>query len=157
MLQRFPRYPRIEAAFVELVRAQDLDVYLHSPQGLLEGFEEVFGVGGVATLRVRDAREAVAEVPLEALGDAGGDLAQGVNRVRVEHEACLFTPGLKGVSDRLADQDLAQVAHVDVAGGTNSSHDHVRSRPERVRHLLGPIGYRIPAGDAHALLHERQM
>src|SRR5918997_1461639 len=60
VLQRFPRHLRVEAALVELVRAQDLDLYLHAPQGLLEGTEGVLGVGVVATLRVRDAREAVA-------------------------------------------------------------------------------------------------
>src|SRR5215217_5998033 len=102
MLQSLPRYLRVEAALVELVRAQDLHVHLHMPQGLLEGFEEVLGVGDVATLRVRDTREAVAEVALETLRDARSDLAQGVYRVRVEHEAHLFAFRSEGVRDRFA-------------------------------------------------------
>src|SRR5918998_6160035 len=155
VLQRFPRHLRVEAALVELVRAQDLDLYLHAPQGLLEGTEEVLGVGVVAALQVRDAREAVAEVPLVVFGDAGGDLAQGVYRVRVEHEAHRFAFRLEGVHDRLADQDLAQVTHVDVAGGADTGHDHVRPRPKRVRDHRGPTGYRMTTGAAHALLHGR--
>jgi hypothetical protein len=45
----------------------------------------------------------------------------------MEHEAYPDPPHLEGVRDCLADQDLTQVADVDVAGGANPGHDHVRA------------------------------
>src|SRR5918998_4287429 len=90
VLQRLPRHLRVEAQLVELVRPENLDVHLHTLQGLLEGAQKVLGVGLVATFGVRDAREAVADVALEVRGDAGGYLAQGIYRVRVEEETHLF-------------------------------------------------------------------
>jgi hypothetical protein len=72
VFEGFPGHLRIDAVLVELVRAEDLDVHLHLAQRLLEGGEEVLGVGDVAALGVGDAREAVPHKLLEALRDAGG-------------------------------------------------------------------------------------
>jgi hypothetical protein len=134
------------------VRAQDLNVYLHALQCLLERAEEVLGVGVVAAFGVRDAGEAVADIALEVSRDAGGDLAQRIYRVRVEDETDFRTPGFKGVDDRLGDQYLTQVADVNVAGRADPCYDHVRARPELLGYLLGPIGDRM-AVTGHALLH----
>src|SRR4051794_22220842 len=106
----------------------------------------------MAAFGIRDAREAMTDVALEVSGDAGGDLAQRIYRVRMEDETDFRTPGFKGVDDRLGDQYLTQVADVNVAGRADPCYDHVRARPELLGYLLGPIGDRM-AVTGHALLH----
>src|SRR5215212_9463012 len=78
MQERLLRDRSVEATLVELVRAQDLDIYLHTPERLLERPQKMFGVGGVTPLGVRDSREAVADVTLVLPGHAGSYLAQRV-------------------------------------------------------------------------------
>src|SRR5918997_379411 len=114
----------------------------------------MLGVRGVATLGIGDVREAVTEVTLILLGYAGRDLAQRVYRIRVEHEADLFASRLERVYDRLADQDLAQVADVDVARGADTGYHHVWSRAKPLGSLFGPVRYKVTTA-AHTLLQIR--
>src|SRR5215218_9415924 len=133
------------------MRTEDLDIHLHLPERFLEGNEEVLGVGDVATLGVRNVREAVADVFFVALGDARRYLAQRVDRVRVEDKANLFATLPQSVRHRLGDENLAQVAGVDVTGDADAAHDHVRPRAERIGDPLGPGGY-ANAGLVHVML-----
>src|SRR5215210_8409808 len=148
-------YLGVDAPLVEIVRAEHLYVHLHLRERLLERHEKVLGVGDVAALGVRYVREAVADVFLVALGDAWGYLAQRVDRVRVEDKANLFTTLPQSVRHRLGDEDLAQVAGVDVTGDADAAHDHMRPRAQRSGYPLGPAGYvnaGRPTGLAHAML-----
>src|ERR671913_1313889 len=120
----------------------------------------MFGVGDVAAFGVRYVREAVADVFLVAPGNARGYLAQRVDRVRVEDETDLLAALPQGVRHRLGDEDLAQVASVDVTRDTDAAHDHVRPRAQRIGDSLGPAGYvnaGRPAGLAHAVLQLRSV
>jgi hypothetical protein len=45
----------------------------------------------------------------------------------MEHKAHLNSASLEGIRDRFSDQDLAQIANVDVAGGADSGYHHVRA------------------------------
>src|SRR5215210_2649362 len=120
----------------------------------------MLGVGDVATFGVRYVREAVADVFFVVLGDAWGYLAQRVDRVRVEDETDLFAALPQSVRDRLGDEDLAQIAGVDVTGDADAAHDHVWPRAQRIGDPLGPAGYMIagpPAGLAHAVLRLRSV
>src|SRR5215211_7468477 len=101
----------------------------------------MLGVGDVAALGVRYVREAVADVILVALGYAWGDLTQRVDRVCVKDETDLFAALPQSVRDRLGDEDLAQVASVDVTRDADPAHDHVRPRAKRISEPLGPPGY----------------
>src|ERR687889_301813 len=109
-------------------------------------------VGDMAAFGVRYVREAVADVFLVAPGDTRGYLAQRVYRVRVEDESDLLAALPQGVRHRLGDEDLAQVASMDVAGDADAAHDHVRPRAQRIGDLLGPPGY-VNAGRPTSLAH----
>src|SRR4051812_26488919 len=148
-------HPGIDAALVQLVRADDLHVHLHLPERLLERREEVLGVRDVAAFGVGYVREAVADVPLVALRDTGGDLAQRVYGVGVENETDLFAARPQDVRHGLGNEDLAQVTGVDVPGDAYAAHDHVRPRPEGIGDPLSPKGYGKAGrstGLAHAML-----
>src|SRR5215203_5023658 len=125
-------YPGVGASLVQLVRTEHLYVHLHLSESLLERHEKVLGVGDVAALGVRYVREAVADVFLVALGDAWGYLAQRVDRVRVEDETDFFAALAQSVGDRLGDEDLAQIAGVDVTRDADAAHDHVWPRAQRI-------------------------
>src|ERR687886_1601368 len=103
MQERLLRHRSVESTLVELVRAQDLDIYLHTAERLLERRQKMFGVGGVTPLGVRDPREAVADVTLVLPGHTGSYLAQRVYSVRMEHKAHFHLAGLEGVRDRFSD------------------------------------------------------
>src|SRR5215210_702951 len=148
-------YLGVDAPLVQIVRAEHFYVHPHLEERLLERHEKVLGVGDVAALGVRYVREAVADKLLVALGDTGGYLTQGVDRVRVEDKANLFTTLPQSVRHRLGDEDLAQVAGVDVTGDADAAHDHMRPRAQRSGYPLGPAGYvnaGRPTGLAHAML-----
>src|SRR5918994_2419547 len=150
----------VDALLVQLVRAEHLYIHLHLGKRLLERHEKVLGVGDVAALGVRYVREAVADVVLVSIGDARGYLAQRVDRVRVEDETDLLATLPKGVRHRLGDEDLAQVASVDVTGDADAADDYVRPRAKRFGDPLGPAGYvnaGRAAGLAHAVLHNRSV
>src|ERR671910_937827 len=120
----------------------------------------MLGVGDVAALGVRYVREAVAYVFLVTLRDTGGYLAQGIYGVRVEDKANLLAARPQSVRHRLGDEDLAQVAGVDVTRDTDAAHDHVRPRAQRIGDPLGPPGYvnaGRPTGLAHAVLQLRSV
>src|SRR5918995_1601198 len=123
------------------MRAEHLYVYLHFRERLFEGHEKMLGVGDVAVFGVRYVREAVADVFLVAPGDAWSYFAQRVDRVRVKNETDLFAALPQGVGDRLGDEDLAQVAGVDVTRDADAAHDHVWPRAKRIGDPLGPRGY----------------
>src|ERR687898_1922485 len=112
----------------------------------------MLGVGDVAALGVRYVREAVAYVFLVTLRDTGGYLAQGIYGVRVEDKANLLAALPQSVRHRLGDEDLAQVASVDVTGDADAAHDHMRPRAQRIGDPLGPDGY-ANAGLVHVILH----
>src|SRR5215212_1089126 len=133
------------------MRTEDLDIHFHLPERLLEGNEEVLGVGDVATLGVWYVRKAVADVFLVAFGDAGGYLAQWIDGVRVEYKANLLAALAQSVRHRLGDEDLTQVAGVDVTGDADAANDHMRPRAERISDSLGPGGY-ANAGLVHVML-----
>src|ERR671933_1490371 len=103
MHERLLRHRSVDATLVELVRAQNLDIYLHTPERLLEWRQKMFGVGGVTPLGVRNPREAVADVTLVLSGYPGSYLAQRVYGVRMEHKAHFHLAGLEGVRDRFSD------------------------------------------------------
>jgi hypothetical protein len=86
----------------------------------------MFGIGGVTSLGVRDPREAVADVTLILPGHAGSYPAQRVYGIRMKYKAYTDAAGLEGIRDHFCDQDLAQVAHVDVTRGTDSGYDYMR-------------------------------
>src|SRR5918995_5183919 len=123
------------------MRAEHLYVHLHLGERLFEGHEKMLGVGDVAAFGVRYVREAVADVFLVAPGNARGYLAQWVDRVRVKDETDLLTALPQSVRDRLCDEDLAQIAGVDVTRDADAAHDHVRPLTERISDPLGPPGY----------------
>src|SRR5215218_2207691 len=153
-------YLGVDAPLVQFVRTEHLYVHLHLPERLFERREKVLGVGDVAALGVRYVREAVADVFFVVLGDAWGYLAQRVDRVRVEDETDLFAALPQSVRDRLGDEDLAQIAGVDVTRDADAAHDHVRPRAQRICDPLGPAGYMNagrPAGLAHAVLQLRSV
>src|SRR5215207_1225410 len=101
----------------------------------------MLGVGDVATLGVRDVREAVADVFLVALGDAWGYLTQRVDRVRVKDETDLFAALPQSVRDRFGDEDLAQVAGVDVTRDAGPAHAVLQ---------LGSVVGTLEKRDAHS-------
>jgi hypothetical protein len=107
-------YPGVDAPLVQLVRAEHFYVHLHLSERLFERYEKMLGVGDMAAFGVRYVREAVADVLLIALGNAWGYLAQRVDSVRVKDKANLLASLPQSVRHRLGDQDLAQVAGVDV-------------------------------------------
>src|ERR687889_2247033 len=109
----------------------------------------------VTAFGVWDAREAVADVLLERGGYAGRYLTQRVYSIRVEDEAHVFASRFEGVHDCLGDEDLAQVADVDVAGGAYAGHRYVRPRTEPLGDLYGPFGY-LTTFVTHALLHGKR-
>ncbi len=147
---------RVDAALVELVRPQDLYLHAHLAQRLLERRQKVLGIRDVASLRVRDARETLADELLVALGDSGRDLAQRVDRVGVEDESDLVAALPERVRDGLRHEHLAQVAGVYVAGDADAAHHDVRTTPRASGHLSGPLGY--AGGYAGAGIgHERSM
>src|ERR687889_1393649 len=113
----------------------------------------MLGVVFVTAFGVWDAREAVADVLLERGGYTGRYFAQGVYRIRVENKAHLLASRSEGVHDRLGDQDLAQVADVDVAGGAYAGHRHVRPRSESLGDPFSPVRHRTTSAN-HALLHD---
>src|SRR5215208_3890196 len=113
----------------------------------------MLGVVFVTAFGVWDAREAVADVLLERGRYTRRYLAQGVYRIRVENKAHLLASRSEGVHDRLGDQDLAQVADVDVAGGAYAGHRHVRPRSESLGDPFSPVRHRTTSAN-HALLHD---
>src|SRR5215204_1413275 len=148
-------YFGVDAPLVQLVRAEHLYVHLHFSERLFERHEKMLGVGDMAALGVRYVREASADVFLVALGDTWDYLAKRVDRVRVKDKANLLTALPQSVRDRLGDDDLAQVAGVDVTGDADAAHDHVRPRAQRIGDPISPAGYvnaGRPAGLAHAVL-----
>src|SRR3712207_3055955 len=143
----------IDTLLVELVRAENLDVHAHLVKRLLERSQEVLGVGDVTALGVRHPREAVPHELLEILRHAGRYLAQRVDGVSVEDKTDPFSALSQSVCHRLADENLAQVADVDVAGGADAGHDHVRASAQVVGDLSGPAGYGNGYGDGALVAH----
>ena len=59
----------------------------------------------------------------------------------MKDETDLFAASFESIRHRLGDQNLTQVADVDIAGRADAGYDNVWSRPELRSHPLGPQRY----------------